>query len=51
MRDYYKKSNNTKIVVYAVILALLLGVGAVVIQDIEIPTDHVSQPVEVTLEK
>ena len=51
MKSYYQKSNNTTIVVYAVVLALLLGIGAVVVQDIEAPTDHVSQPVEVKLEK
>jgi len=51
MKSYYSKQNNKKIVVYTIILALILGIGAVVIQDIEVPTEHVSQDIEVKLEK
>lgn len=51
MKNYYSKSNNSKIVVYAILLAVVLGIGAIVVQDIEAPTDHISQPVEVNLEK
>ena len=51
MKSYYKKSNNGKVIAYAILLALVLGIGAVVVQDIEVPTDHVSAPVDVQLEK
>lgn len=51
MRSYYTKSNSPRIVLYAVIIAILAGVGFVALQDITIPTEHVSQKVEVDLKK
>jgi len=51
MRYSYHKQNNLKIIVYAVILAIVLGIGAVVVQDIQAPTEHVSQKINVSLEK
>ena len=51
MKSYYRKSNNAKVVVYAILLALVLGIGAVIVQDIEVPTDHVSETLEVQLAK
>ena len=52
MRSYYtSKSNNSKIVIYAVIAALLAGIGFVTFQDITVPTEHNSQKIEVNLKK
>ncbi len=51
MKSYYSKQNNTKIIIYTVVLALILGIGAIVVQDIQAPTEHVSQDIEVKLEK
>lgn len=51
MKSYYSKSNNSKIVIYAVIAAICLGIAFVVMQDITIPTVHVSQEVEANLKK
>ena len=51
MRSSYSKQNNSKIIVYAVLFALVIGVGVVAMQDIQAPTEHVSQDVELKLEK
>lgn len=51
MRSYYTKSNNSKIVIYAVIAAILVGIGFVALQDITVPTEHNSQKIEVNLKK
>ena len=49
--SYYTKSNNSKIVFYAVLLAILAGICFVVIQDITVPTSHISQTIEVNIKK
>ena len=51
MRDLYGRRNNGKIVFYAIALAVILGIGLIVVQDIQVPTEHVSQPISVNLEK
>ena len=51
MNNYYNKQNNSKIIIYAVLLALIIGIGAIIVQDIQAPTEHVTQDIEVTLEK
>ena len=51
MKYSYHKQNNFKVIVYAVILAVVLGVGVVVVQDIQAPTEHISQEINVNLEK
>lgn len=51
MRDLYGKHNNSKIVFYAIALAVILGIGLIVVQDIQIPTEHVSQQISINLEK
>ena len=51
MKNYYSKSNNSKIVIYAILAAICVGIGFVVMQDITVPTEHVSQEVEINLKK
>lgn len=51
MKNYYSKQNNSKIIIYAIVLALVIGAGLIVVQDIQAPTEHVSQDVEVKLDK
>ena len=51
MRYSYQRQSNPKIIFYAVVLALIFGVGAVIIQDIQAPTEHISQKINVNLEK
>ena len=51
MKNYYSKQNNSKIIVYAVLLVLVIGAGVIVAQDIQAPTEHVSQDIELQLEK
>lgn len=51
MRNSYGRQNNVKIVVYAVLLALAVGMGAIVVQDIKVPVEHVSQQVKLNIEK
>lgn len=51
MKYSYRKQNNTKIVVYAVVLALVLGICTIVVQDIQAPTEHMSKEISVKLEK
>ena len=51
MKSYYTKQNNSKIIVYTVLIALIIGIGVIVAQDIQAPTEHVSQDIELQLEK
>lgn len=51
MKYSYRKQSNVKVIVYAVVLALVLGIGAVIVQDIQAPTEHISQEISVNLEK
>lgn len=51
MRYSYRKQSNTKIIFYAVVLAVVLCIGIVVVQDIQVPTEHISQDVSINLEK
>lgn len=51
MRNYYTKSNNPRIVLYAIIIAIIAGIGFVALQDITVPTEHNSQKIEVNLKK
>ncbi|MBQ8481838.1 MAG: hypothetical protein IJ532_04840 [Alphaproteobacteria bacterium] len=51
MRYSYQRQNNTKVIFYAVAAALILGVGVVIVQDIQAPTEHISQKISVNLEK
>ena len=51
MRNSYSKQNNSRIIVYTVLLALIIGVGVIAVQDIQISAEHVSQDIELKLEK
>lgn len=51
MKSYYTKQNNSKIIVYTVMIALIIGIGVIVAQDIQAPTEHVAQDIELKLEK
>lgn len=51
MRYSYREQGNTKIIIYTVVIAVVLGIAAVIMQDIQAPTEHISQTVNVNLEK
>lgn len=51
MRYSYRERSNSKVVLYSVILAVVLGVGAIVVQDIQAPMEHVSKEIKVNLDK
>ena len=51
MKRSYRNESHTKVILYAVVLVLLCGIGFVVMQDIQVPTEHTTQEVEVNLEK
>lgn len=51
MRYSYHKQSNFKIVFYAVGLALIFGIGIVVVQDIQVPSEHVSKEIGINIEK
>ena len=51
MRNSYAKQNNSKLILYIVLIAAVLGIAAIVIQDIQIPLEHISQKIEVKLDK
>lgn len=42
---------NSKVVIYALIIAFILGICAIIVQDIKVPTEHISQNIEVNLDK
>ena len=42
---------NSKVFIYALAIALVLGVCLIVVQDIKVPSEHVSQSIEVVLDK
>lgn len=50
MRSPYARQSNLKVVLYAICAAVVLGICVVVLQDIKIPTEHVSQKIEVNFE-
>lgn len=51
MRNQFKRQNNTKVIIYAVVLVILLAVGAVILQDIQVPSEHITQEISINLEK
>ena len=51
MRYSYQRQSNAKVIFYAVAVAVILGVVAIVIQDIQAPTEHVSKEISVNVEK
>lgn len=51
MRRQSFNQGNSKIFFYALAIACILGVCLVIVQDINIPTEHVSKDVKVSLEK
>ena len=50
MRNPYTKSGNGRVIFYAICMAVVVGVAAVVVQDINVPTEHVSQKITLNLE-
>ena len=46
----YSRQGNGKIILYAVGLAVILGIGAVLLQDIQLPQEHVSQEIKVNID-
>ena len=51
MRRSYRSENHGKIVFYAIFLAILCAIGIIVVQDIQVPMEHVTQDIKVNLEK
>ncbi len=51
MRRQSINQKNSKVFIYALLISLILGVCVVVVQDINVPTTHVSQNIEVKLDK
>jgi hypothetical protein len=51
MRSSFSKQNNSKLIIYTIVIAVIVGICAVVVQDIKVPTKHVSQEISVKLEK
>jgi len=51
MRYSYQHQSNAKVIFYAVAVAVILGIVAVVVQDIKAPTEHVSKDITVKIEK
>lgn len=51
MRRQSFNQGHSKVWVYALVIALVLGVCLVVVQDIKVPTEHVTKDIEVSLEK
>ena len=49
--QFTSRQANSKIAYYAVALAIVLGIGTVILQDIQVPQEHISQKIEVNLEK
>lgn len=49
MKKYYKRQNDSKIVLYAIVLAIVFGIGAIVVQDVQIPTEHVTKEIQVKI--
>ena len=50
MRKQSYSQKNSRVLFYAVLLIILLGIGFIVTRDINVPTERVSQDVKVTLE-
>lgn len=44
-------NSNSKILIYALAIAFVLGVCLIIVQDIKVPTTHVSNEIEVNLDK
>lgn len=51
MRNQFKHQSNTKVIIYAVVLLIMLAIGAVILQDIQVPSEHITQEISVNLEK
>ena len=51
MRYSYQRQSNTKIIFYAVAVAVILGITAIVVQDIQAPTEHISKEITVNIQK
>lgn len=51
MRSSFSKQNNSKVIVYTIVIAVIIGIFAVVVQDIKVPTKHVSQEISLKLDK
>ena len=51
MKRQFGKESNKKIYLYAAMIALIGGITAVVLQDIQAPVEHITQDVAVNLEK
>lgn len=51
MRSYYSKPKNKKVIIYAVIAAIIVGIGAVVMQDITVPAERITQKIDVNIKK
>ena len=51
MKYSYHKQSNFKIVFYAVGLALIFGIGIIIVQDIQVPSEHISKEISIKIEK
>ncbi len=51
MRNQFKHQNNTKLVIYTVILIILLGITGIILHDIQLPAEHTVHKIGVNLEK
>ncbi len=46
----YSRQSNLKVALYAIGLAVILGICAIMLQDIQVPVEHVTQDVNVSVE-
>ena len=51
MKRQSLNQSHSKILIYALAIACILGICFVITQDIKIPTTHVSRNITVTLDK
>ena len=49
-KSSYTRQNNTKVILYAIGLAVIFGIITVMLQDIQVPTEHVVQDIKVNVE-
>jgi hypothetical protein len=50
-KSQFSRQSNSKLIYYVIAVVAVLGIGIVILQDIQVPKEHVSQEIEVKLEK
>ena len=51
MGKQYSFQKKSSVVIYALVIVVILGAGLIAFQDIKVPSEHVSQSIEVSLDK